>query len=207
MRDSNTSTDDWVMLDEEATKPRWRVRRKGETDSYGPYTEVQLKEYLREGRIQPRDFVTDGHRTVFVEDLLGPSSTPPPPPPLPHAPPTARYGTGANTSGQDVEPPLEVKNMGFSWGAFGLGLIWVIANRVWMPGLLVLLAFVPYLGWLWSVGFGVYMGIHGHKLAWRNREFQSVQQFKDTMAVWNNWAIGLLIVAGIVGLLAGVARV
>ena len=109
---------------------------------------------------------------------------------------------------------VEVKNMGFSWGAFELGLIWVIANKVWMPGLLLLMPAlilligmlfqypgycsgidcVSHIGIAWNFCLLIYLGFRGHELAWRNREFAGLQQFKDTMAVWNKWGFRLFIV-------------
>jgi hypothetical protein len=58
------SSDGLIMFDGEITKPRWRVRRKGETNSYGPYTEAQLREYLQEGRIRLHDNRREGNPTA-----------------------------------------------------------------------------------------------------------------------------------------------
>ena len=41
--------------------------------------------------------------------------------------------------------------------------------------------------------YAIYVGIEGRKLAWKNRRFESVQQFEETMRAWNNWGLGCLV--------------
>lgn len=38
-----------------------------------------------------------------------------------------------------------------------------------------------------------YIGFEGKQLAWRSRRFDSIQQYMDTMRIWNNWGIGLIV--------------
>lgn len=49
-----------------------------------------------------------------------------------------------------------------------------------------------FLGW---VGFAVYFGGAGNDLAWRNRPFGSLQQFRDTERVWAWWGLGVSILS------------
>jgi len=44
----------------------------------------------------------------------------------------------------------------------------------------------------------VWLGVAGHRLAWRHRRFQDVRQYQDTMRTWNRWGFGLFLV-GVVG--------
>jgi len=73
--------------------------------------------------------------------------------------------------------PAEVR-AGFNFGAFWLGPIWGIGNNVWIS---FLVYFVPLLG-------NIYLGVKGNELAWLNREWDSVEQFKQTQAVWSRCA-------------------
>jgi hypothetical protein len=54
------------------------------------------------------------------------------------------------------------------------------------------------------LGFGIVyaimIGINGKESAWRNRRFDSVQQYVDTMRAWNSWGMWLLI-AGVVAIM------
>jgi len=98
-----------------------------------------------------------------------------------------------NTSGTDQAPPLEVMQMGWCWGAFGLHWIWGIANQVWVS----FLTLVPCVGF----GVAIWLGISGHRMAWQKRSFASVDQYRDTMRVWNNWGLGIFIVSVVLGII------
>ena len=93
--------------------------------------------------------------------------------------------------------------MGWCWGAFGVTLIWGIANRVYIA-LLVLAGVIPFVGWIVQLGVAIYLGISGHELAWQNRRFESLQQFQDTMRVWNAWGLGIFIAGLVLGLVLGI---
>ena len=109
----------------------------------------------------------------------------------PVAPAYAPVADG-NTSGTPgAAIPPEVEQMGWSWGGFGLNWIWGIGNRVF----LAFLVFVPIP--LVALGVQIYLGITGHKLAWQNRRFDSVQQYGETMKAWNMWGL-IAFIAGVV---------
>ncbi len=162
---------------------KWRLKRRGESTSFGPYTEEQLRGFLRDKRVAEGDLLSDGERTVRVGDLLSPS----PPPPMPDRTTGARQDMGKEGAAD-----------GWSWGAFGLGLVWVIGNRVWWPGLLLLIGLVPYVGWVWNLGLAIYLGVNGHRLAREARSFRSRQHFESSMRAWNTAGLVVSIV-GIVG--------
>jgi hypothetical protein len=104
-----------------------------------------------------------------------------------------------NTSGQGGAVPAEVMGMGFNWGAFWLTWIWGIAHGVWNSFLVLVLNII------WSI----VLGVKGNEWAWRSRRFDSVEQFRQTQAVWSKWGwilfIIWLVLAVIVMLLAGAA--
>lgn len=90
-----------------------------------------------------------------------------------------------NTSGQGKlsEIPYEIR--GWNWGAFFLVWIWGVFNRVWIS----LLCFVPFVGWIMPF----ILGIEGNQLAWRNKEWDSIEHFKRTQRTWAWWGLGIFI--------------
>lgn len=107
-----------------------------------------------------------------------------------YAAPAAAPGFGAsNTSGTGpaAAVPPEVEAMGWSWGGFGLNWIWAIANKTWIG----LLALIPCV----NIVIAIWLGISGHKLAWQNRRFESLQQFQETMKAWNLWGLIIFLVS------------
>lgn len=109
---------------------------------------------------------------------------PVPPPPPPSA---GTYGPGyglPNSSGAGAmaEVPPEILGR-WNWGAFLCSWIWGIGNNTW----LALLWFVPCVGWIMSF----VLGAKGNEWAWRNKRFESVEQFKKTQATWGWVGLGL----------------
>jgi hypothetical protein len=74
-------------------------------------------------------------------------------------------------------PPLEEVPAGFNWGAFWLTWIWGVGNNVWISFVVVVL---PIVG-------NIYLGVKGNELAWVKRQWASVEEFKETQAVWSKW--------------------
>jgi hypothetical protein len=129
-----------------------------------------------------------------------PQYPPPPspqyPPPAAYPPPPAQAGyqqqyglpPDGNTSGmgQGYPAPPEASGWTFAgfvpWGLFGF----LNGDTTWgVVGLA-----------LWFFGFyivyAIYMGITGRESAWRNRRFNSVYEYAETMRVWNYWGMGCL---------------
>ncbi|MCE5240019.1 hypothetical protein LLH23_16280 [bacterium] len=116
----------------------------------------------------------------------------------PMAPAYAPASDG-NTSGNPAMPvPPEVEQMGWSWGGFGLNWIWGIGNKVWIA----LLALIPCV----NIGIAIWLGIAGHKLAWQNRHFDSMQQYKETMKAWNMWGIIIFLVSIALNILSAIIQ-
>lgn len=99
-----------------------------------------------------------------------------------------------NNSGMKDGAPAEVTAMGWCWGVFGLGGIWGIANHVTLAIVTIGIGFIPYIGAIANLAILIYLGINGHVQAWENRRFESFEQFRDTMRVWNTWGLVLFIV-------------
>jgi hypothetical protein len=82
--------------------------------------------------------------------------------------------------------PEEVK--GLNWSALILNWVWAIGNQVWIGLLALIPPIAPFVA--------VYLLIKGNELAWNGpRQWESVEQFKATQAVWQKWAIGVLILS------------
>lgn len=89
----------------------------------------------------------------------------------------------ANGTADAIPPGIK----GWSWGAFLLNIIWAIANRTWIG----LLMFVPY---LWFV-MPFVLGYKGREWAWKNRRWESIEQFQQ---VQRQWTIAGFVLAGII---------
>jgi len=97
--------------------------------------------------------------------------------------------------GRSITLPPGIK--GWSWGAFLLNWIWAIFNKTWLG----LICLVPYVG----IVFGIYLGIKGRELAWRNKRWDSIEHFNRVQRKWSVWAFGILIGFAVIGIVVGVA--
>ncbi len=81
-----------------------------------------------------------------------------------------------NTSGQreKAEVPQEIDR--WNWGAVFLSAIWGIGNKTYIA----LLALIPII----NIFVLIALGLHGNKWAWRNKQWESVQQFKSVQKKW-----------------------
>ena len=109
------------------------------------------------------------------------------PPPLPPG------AMRAAVSHHDV--PEGVK--GWSWGAFLLNWIWAIGNRTWIG----LLALIPYINLI----VAIWLGFKGREMAWKNKQWDSVEHFNRVQKKWSQWAVGLILGSMLIGILAAIA--
>jgi hypothetical protein len=122
----------------------------------------------------------------------------------------AVHGESVNDSGSpNAVLPDELK--GWNWGAFLLGPVWGLFNRVWFALVLAVIWILPFLP-QWTAAplvFGglaliVYLGLKGNELAWRARRWDSVDQFRRVQQSWATWGLlvaiaqGILVIIGIV---------
>jgi len=104
-----------------------------------------------------------------------------------HEPPEPQREPIEHTPVSGQVPP-EITAMGWCWGAFTFTWIWGLWNHVWIS-LIVLVGLIPYIGWPVMFIVSIWLGIQGHLLAWQGGRFGSLQQFQDTMRVWNKWGL------------------
>lgn len=127
----------------------------------------------------------------------------------------ARPGQRVNQSGASHASSVREITNRWNWGAFFLGSIWALGNRLWLV-IGVALVCWTMLSALWalldallahspdaqmpllpafivgaSVVWRVVLGLRGSRWAWRYRRFDSIEEFRDTQRVWAAWGLGL----------------
>jgi hypothetical protein len=85
--------------------------------------------------------------------------------------------TPDNTSGQGESAMVPEEVKGWSWGAFVLTWIWGICNGV----LISLLCLIPVFGIAWAF----VLGFKGNEWSWRNKKWDSIEDYKNTQRGWN----------------------
>ena len=100
-----------------------------------------------------------------------------------------------NTSGQKGSVPPQLAEHKWNWPAAWFSWIWMMSHGMVGAGLAVLLGslFIPFVG----LGASIYLGINGHKLAWQNRRYDSVDHYYKVETIWLNWVKGFAIVSGV----------
>lgn len=169
----------------------------------------------------PPPLQTNSSGPVSPASLDTPSAYTPPPTLRPsggsmgdYAPPPQlgmNYGDTANTSGMKGDVPPQVAS-GFNWGAFGLNWIWLLNMRQPALGLgflgaaIVLRILALATGGALSpvvsllvLGAQIYLGFIGNKLAWQNRRFESIEDFKACQRTWGWWVLGIYVGAFVLG--------
>ena len=128
-----------------------------------------------------------------------------------------------NTSGMNGDVPLPISTYKWNWGSFFLNWIWLMNHGLKAAGLAWLLiawsidlvAYIfgkalqtPFLYPLVAnfilliyLGVSIYLGLNGHSIAWKNRRYQSIDQYLQVETAWMRWAIGIFIASFILGIL------
>lgn len=86
---------------------------------------------------------------------------------------------------------------GWSWGAFLLSWIWAIGNKTWIG----LIAIIPYVGFIMAI----ILGFKGREWAWKNKQWESVEQFNIVQKKWSFWGVSIVVGAFFVGILGAIA--
>ena len=88
-----------------------------------------------------------------------------------------------NTSGLGKNSPIPPGIKKWSWGAFLMGWIWGIGNKVWIA----LLVFIP----LVNLVMPFILGAKGNEWAWQSKKWVSIEDFHMVQRLWMYWGIGL----------------
>jgi hypothetical protein len=101
---------------------------------------------------------------------------------------------------------------GWSWGAFIMGPMFIIAVRKYTLLLLYLLMFIPIVNFLAQFGIMIYLGLKGRELAAASPTFSSREQYIGFMKAIDHagWimfliALAMLLVFGVVFVMLGAA--
>lgn len=98
-----------------------------------------------------------------------------------------------NSSGQGAAATVPAEVDKWNWGAFLLNWIWGIGNNTFIA----LLAFIP----LVNIVMIFMLGAKGSAWAWRNKKWESIEQFKAVQRKWAKWA--LIVYAAFIVLFVG----
>lgn len=82
-----------------------------------------------------------------------------------------------NTSGQRIDAEIPEGIDEWNWGAFFLNWIWGIGNKTYIA----FLALIPLI----NIVMMIILGLKGNKMAWKNKEWESVEHFKEVQKKWN----------------------
>lgn len=107
--------------------------------------------------------------------------------------PEASFADVTSTQSISTEKSIPDGIKGWSWGAFLLNWIWAIRNRVWI-GLLTL---IPYIGVL----VAIWLGFKGREMAWKARQWESVEHFDQAQKKWSQWGVGIWTTSMALGIL------
>ena len=86
----------------------------------------------------------------------------------------------------------------WNWGAFLLGWIWSIGNRVWWG----LLGLIPYVGFI----INIVLGVTGSKSAWEKYQ-GSADEFDAKQKTWTKAGVIIGVISFILGVIIGIASV
>lgn len=101
-----------------------------------------------------------------------------------------------NNSGQNSpHVPAVIKNK-FNWGACLLNWIWGIGNKVYIPFLMFIVGWIPFV----NLGLIIWFGIKGNEWAWKKKRFQSVKHFHEYQKKWAAVAVVLYVISFVAGI-------
>jgi len=104
--------------------------------------------------------------------------------------------TTANTSGQGAAATVPAEVQGLNWGGFLLSWIWGIGNNTWIA----LFALIPGI----SIFVQFYLLFKGNELAWKGKQWESVEAFKATQRKWAIAGLIVLVLGVVLGCIFGV---
>ena len=102
---------------------------------------------------------------------------------------TTEFQNNSGMGPNSVVPDVISKR--FNWGVCLLSWIWGLFHKSYITLLIILAAFVPFVGVLVCIGLDVWFGIKGNEWAWQNKRWESVEHFHE---VQKKWAVAGVIV-------------
>lgn len=102
---------------------------------------------------------------------------------------------GAAMTDTKVIPPEIDK---FNWGAFLLGWIWGVSNKIWLTLIVIPILFIPYIGSAAVLFLHIWFGIKGNEWVWNSKDWKSVEEFNRDQKKTIKFILILLGVFGII---------
>ena len=97
----------------------------------------------------------------------------------PLSPPPSVALVTPNTSGEGAESIVPEQVKGFSWAGFLWTWIWGLGNKTYIG----LLALIPVINFI----VAIVLGIKGREWAWKNKKWESIEQFNEVQKKWVIW--------------------
>ena len=89
-----------------------------------------------------------------------------------------------NTSGRGTKTRVPAEIKGMNWGAFWLWFAWGPYHKAWIA----LAVLVPVIVSLLVL---FYLLFKGNEMAWRRKNWDSIEQFKESQHRWSVWGWGV----------------
>ena len=86
----------------------------------------------------------------------------------------------------------------FNWGAFLLTWFWGIGNKTYISLITIPIALIPKVGLIINIFIAIWLGFNGNKLALKNKEFESLENFIKYQKKWSIAGIILYSIAPII---------
>lgn len=100
---------------------------------------------------------------------------------------------GGNSSGQGETATVPAELQGeFNWGACILAPFWAASHNLQKWAIWTFIAFL-LVGVFYMIP-GIFLASKANELAWKNREWESIDQCLKVQRIWKRWAIGFLAV-------------
>jgi hypothetical protein len=121
-----------------------------------------------------------------------------------------------NSSAQDSPALIQKEILRWNWGAFLLGWIWALGNKlwIWLPiGLAAnAISLIPsqnnktfWISQICQILISVVLGIKGSEWAWKSKKWKSIEHFRKTQKTWLTWGIVFSVALFIIGIVLGVS--
>jgi hypothetical protein len=98
---------------------------------------------------------------------------------------------------------LESRFQRFHFGAFALWWVWGPLHKKDVLFWALPLGFIPFVGWIASLGLGLWAGVNGYRWAWESGRFSSLYEFDETERAWNYWGAAWFAVTFMIGFAVG----
>jgi hypothetical protein len=189
---------------------------------YGPADAATLSQWAADSRVTPNTEVENaatGARLTagMIPGIIFPTSAAAAANPMTSMGSGSMIGSGSAVSNYPREGfgsgATEEDLKKFNWGAFFLNWIWGLNHKYPMALIalgLGILSNIPLIGLLFAVGqigFCVWLGMQGNRVAWESGRFSTVEEMHKCQKIWATWGLGLLIMGCVCAIGVGIMAI